>query len=189
MEREWGGKSRKLESARVVATCLPQGKKSKWTQQQRALHTFSLKEKASENGMKWTPVGAGKSRDFVLLCCRCRCCCSCSARVAAYFNQCTTTMIFIFMRQRNDLVSTYLNLHFNCLAHFMSHSSSRAKSADARARALRCALSRNEKKLKRAREWERECARVRVGVEFCFVFCFFFCTEQASLWLFYTHTH
>lgn len=40
------------------------------------------------------------------------------------------------MRQRNDLVSTYLNLHFNCLAHFMSHSGSRAKSADARARAF-----------------------------------------------------
>lgn len=74
------------------------------------------------------------------------------------------------MRQRNDLVSTYLNLHFNCLAHFMSHSSSRAKSADARARALRSALPR-KKSAKRARDKrdnackrERESERKREGV-------------------------
>lgn len=128
---------------------------------------FSLKEKLSENASR-DLVGAGKSRDFAAL----------SAAAAAYFNQCTTTMIFIFMRQRNDLVSTYLNLHFNCLAHFMSHSSNRAKSADARARALRSALPRQKKAPReretsvtmsasergRVSEREREC--VRVGVEF-----------------------
>jgi len=53
-------------------------------------------------------------------------------------------MIFIFMRQRNDLVSTYLNLHFNCLAHFMSPSNSRVRWADARALFWR--LSRSCKK-------------------------------------------
>jgi len=75
-------------------------------------------------------AGAEKSCDFLSAVT------AASVAVAAYFNQCTTTMIFIFMRQRNDLVSTYLNLHFNCLAHFMSHSGSRAKLADARARAF-----------------------------------------------------
>lgn len=105
---------------------------------------FSLKEKLSENASR-DLVGAGKSRDFAAL----------SAAAAAYFNQCTTTMIFIFMRQRNDLVSTYLNLHFNCLAHFMSHSSSRAKSADARARALRSALPPKKKRQESERQaWQ-----------------------------------
>lgn len=64
------------------------------------------------------------------------------------------------MRQRNDLVSTYLNLHFYCLAHFMSHSGSRAKLADARARAFFVAAAKSapEKSTKRARDYARnEC--------------------------------
>lgn len=161
MEREGAERGQSKSRLQVVATCwAPKKEAQKWT------HTIFTQRKTEWKRSR-DLVGAGKSRDFAAL----------SAAAAAYFNQCTTTMIFIFMRQRNDLVSTYLNLHFNCLAHFMSHSSSRAKSADARARALRSALHR--KKAPRERETsvtmsasergrvserEREC--VRVGVEF-----------------------
>lgn len=152
-------------------------KKSKWTQQTRATHFHSKKTRVKTHRMNASCQLGRENLAILFCCCRCcRCCCSCSAAAAAYFNQCTTTMIFIFMRQRNDLVSTYLNLHFNCLAHFMSHSSSRAKSADARARALveQSALTQ------RARVCKWENARFGDRVEF-------FRTERASLWLQHTN--
>lgn len=125
----------------MVATCSPQRRQYKNELNQRATFSFSLKENPSENARnerQQRRCWGGKISRF----CSAAAVATLSVAVAAaaYFNQCTTTMIFIFMRQRNDLVSTYLNLHFNCLAHFISHSSSRAKSADARARALPCAL-------------------------------------------------